>query len=215
MKKNYNGYFVTGTDTNIGKTIISTILVEKIKGVYWKPLQCGLNENGLKDSDIVKKILMLEKKRIFKEVYFFKDPISPNLASHNCNIRVSMNLLKSSVPNCKRPVIIEGAGGLLVPINKKELMIDLIVKINFPVIIVSSTKLGTINHTLLSIEALKKRNQKLHGIIFVGDENKKVIDTIFNFSKKIYKKSKVLGVIPYYKQLNKKNIKKAANLISI
>ena len=155
--KMVKGFFITGTDTNIGKTIISAILVNKLQGIYWKPIQCGTDSFGKKDSEIIQKLC--EKKQIIEEFFFLKNPLSPNIAADIENIKIKMNDFKGFQKfNFKNKIIIEGAGGLNVPINKSKLMVDLIKFLDLPVILVSRTKLGTINHTLMSLEIIKKKS---------------------------------------------------------
>ncbi len=212
MKKSF---FITGTDTNIGKTVISSILVEKLNATYWKPIQCGKDEKNRTDSQVIKKILKIKADRIYPEKYIFKSPVSPNLASEDEKIKISIKSLNLNFQKSKFPMIVEGAGGVLVPLNKKKLMIDLINHLKLSLILVSSTKIGTINHTLMTLECLKSREINLHGIILVGKKDDRVINTILNFSKKIMGDVKILGTVPYFKKINKKIIKKAGNFINL
>ena len=203
-----NGFFITATDTNIGKTIVSAILVNKFKANYWKPIQCGVDRNNLSDSQVVKKLVNGSSQKIFKESYFFLEPVSPNLAAKKENIKISMRLMLNDFKKVEKPIIVEGAGGVLVPINNKEFVIDLIKVLKLPTIVVAKTSLGTINHTLLTINALNIKNQNIYGIIFVGDENIQVEETILSFSRKIKKNIKNLGRIPVLKKITKSNIDK-------
>ena len=114
-----DGFFISGTDTNVGKTIVSAILVEKFNGIYWKPIQCGVNKFGEKDSDIILKLCT--KREVLKESFFFKKPLSPNIASKKDGIKINLSAFKSFVKKkILKKVIIEGAGGLNVPINDKQ-----------------------------------------------------------------------------------------------
>ena len=203
-----NGFFITAIDTNIGKTIVSAILVNKFKANYWKPIQCGVDRNNLSDSKVVKKLVIGSSQKIFKESYFFLDPVSPNLAAKKENIKISMRLMLNDFKKVEKPVIVEGAGGVLVPINNKEFVIDLIKVLKLPTIVVAKTSLGTINHTLLTINALNIKNQTIYGIIFVGDENIQVEKTILSFSRKIIKNIKNLGRIPVFEKITRSNIVK-------
>ena len=214
MKKN-KGFFISGTDTDVGKTLVSAVMVNKLDALYWKPIQCGVDEYGFSDSDKIYNLLNIKKSRIFPERYFFKQAISPNLAAKKSKVIVSLSSLKFDFSKIKKPLIVEGAGGLLVPINNKHFVIDVVSVIGLPVILVARTSLGTINHTLLSLESLIKRKQKVFGIIFVGEKNDMVLNTINDFSKKIDKQIKILGRIPIYKVVNLKNIKKASSLIEV
>jgi len=211
---NNNGFFVSGTDTDVGKTIVSAILVDKLKGVYWKPIQCGRNQNGLTDKQLVINLLKLKKTRFLDENYFFEEPISPNLASKKKNVKIFLENIRHNKTS-KNPLIVEGAGGLMVPINEKDLVVDLIKLIGLPIILVARTSLGTINHTLLSIELLKRRGHSLFGIVFVGNKNNSVEKTIVKFGKRIEKELKIIGRIPIIKKINRKSIKKFSNLVKI
>ena len=197
---NKNSFFITGTDTGVGKTLVSAILAKKYNAHYYKPIQCGLNSCGDKDSDIVLNIF--KDIPVIKETYFFKNPISPNIAAkkENVNIEISQFL---KVDKIEFPIVIEGAGGLQVPIDEKILMSDLINHFNLPTILVSRTQLGTINHTLMSIDIIKKKKINLAGIIFSGDENKETISTIMRFGEKIYgKEINLISIIPFLKTIN-------------
>ena len=197
---NKNSFFITGTDTGVGKTLVSAILAKKYNAHYYKPIQCGLNRSGDKDSDTVLNIF--KDVSVIKETYFFKNPLSPNIAAkkENVNIEISQFL---KVDKIDYPIVIEGAGGLQVPINEKILMSDLINHFNLPTILVSRTQLGTINHTLMSIDIIKKQKINLAGIIFSGEENKETISTIMRFGEKIYgKEINLISIIPFLKTVN-------------
>ena len=164
MKKHF---FVTGIGTNVGKTVVSAILSEALKATYWKPVQAG----DLDHSDSIKVNRLTSKDVIvLEEKYRLNTPASPHLAAEIDGINIQLS--DFSLPTVDGNLIVEGAGGLMVPINNEgDLYIDLIQKFNLPVILVSMHYLGSINHTLLSIEALKSRNIQIEGIVFVGDEN--------------------------------------------
>ncbi len=202
----FKGYFISGTDTGVGKTLVASILVNKLNAIYYKPIQCGKDEDGNKDSDIVNKICY--KKTILEETYFFKKPLSPNIASKYEKRKVEMKSFKEIFKKqFKKKLFIEGAGGLNVPINNKFLMIDLIKFFNLPVILVCRTKLGTINHSLLSISLLKQKRIKLQGLVFCGDNEPETISTIKKFGKKISgREIRILARIPFKSKINKKVI---------
>ena len=155
--------FITGTDTNVGKTLISSWIALHTGFSYFKPIQTGLNEGS--DSLEVHK---LSKAKTYLEVYAYKEPLSPHLAAKIENDMIDIE--KIVLPEVSN-LIIEGAGGVLVPINDSYLMIDLIKKLDAPVILIAPTTLGTINHTLLSLEALKSRNIMVLGVIMNGKQN--------------------------------------------
>tara|TARA_Y100000991_G_scaffold69186_1_gene51754 strand:+ start:184 stop:822 length:639 start_codon:yes stop_codon:yes gene_type:complete len=211
----FKGYFISGNDTNVGKTIVSAILVNKLEANYFKPIQCGKNEFSKTDSDVVKKFC--PNSEIIPETYFFKDPISPNIASKKEKRKISIKkILEIKKKHFKKKIIIEGAGGLQVPINNKYLMSDLVKKIDFPLILVCKTSLGTINHSLLSIELIKNKKINFKGIIFVGKNIVETVKTIEFFGKKILgKKINVLGNIPFKKKISVKQIKNFGKLLKI
>jgi len=155
--------FITGTDTNIGKTLISSWLTMHSGYAYFKPIQTGTKESS--DS---KEVQNLTAATIIPEIYTYPEPVSPHLAAQLAGDYI--DIAQIALPNTDK-LIVEGAGGLLVPINAQVLMIDLIKKLELGVILVASTKLGTINHTLLSIEALRARNIPLLGVIMNGPAN--------------------------------------------
>ncbi len=204
MKRNRQ-YFVSGISTEIGKTIISAILCEALKADYWKPVQSGDLDNS--DSDKIRQYTLNKKTRIHPETYRLNTPASPHYAAKVDGVKIKLNQFK--LPKTKKPLIVEGAGGLLVPLNKKDLIIDIPKRLDLPVILVSHNYLGSINHTLLSIEALERRNIKITGIIFNGKPNPAT-------EKIIIQKSglPVLGKIPMLKKITPKQIRKASCYLS-
>lgn len=158
---------VTGTDTNIGKTVFAAALTSALKGYYWKPVQAGLS--GETDAQIVARLSGAAPDHILPEAFRLQLAASPHLAAERDGVAISAEQL--AVPNVSGPLIIEGAGGLLVPLSRKLLQIDLFCAWKAPVILCASTRLGTINHTLLSVEALKQRGIAILGVAFMGDEN--------------------------------------------
>ena len=208
-------YFISGTDTNVGKTIVSAVLATKLEAHYFKPIQCGLNKMNLKDSEVVKSLS--NKAKILNELYFLKKPLSPFVAAKQEKKKINVNKILQFVKNLKtKKLVIEGAGGLNVPINSNYLMSDLCQKLNAPLILVSRTKLGTINHTLMSLEVIKKKNINLLGIIFFGKKELETMETIKFFGKKILKKNiKILGRLPVAKELSKNTIQAFTKKIEI
>ena len=208
-------YFISGTDTNVGKTIVSAVLATKLEAYYFKPIQCGLNKMNLKDSEVVKSLS--SKAKILNELYFLKKPLSPFVAAKQEKKKIDVNKILQFVKNLKtKKLVIEGAGGLNVPINSNYLMSDLCQKLNTPLILVSRTKLGTINHTLMSLEVIKKKKINLLGIIFFGKKELETMETIKFFGKKILKKNiKILGRLPVAKELSKNTIQAFTQKIEI
>ncbi len=159
--------FITGISTDVGKTIVSAIIVEALLADYWKPIQAGDLENS--DTLKVKSLISNSKSQSFENAYQFQTAASPHLAAVNEGITI--DLKKIIEPKTKNHLIIEGAGGIFVPLNDSDCVIDLI-QSDYKVVIVSRHYLGSINHTLLTIEALKNRKINIAGIIFSGNENK-------------------------------------------
>jgi dethiobiotin synthetase len=150
--------FITGTDTNVGKTVISAWLCYHLNYAYWKSIQTGSIDGT--DRDFIQRMDM--DVQIFRETYVFKEPCSPHVAASLSNIHI--DIAKIISPNTNN-LIIEGAGGVLVPVNQNDFVIDLIKNLNTPVILIARASLGTINHTLLSIEALRNRQIPILGVI--------------------------------------------------
>lgn len=157
-------YFVTAIGTDSGKTLASAILVEALGADYWKPIQAGTPT----DSDTIRNLVSHERV-IHPEQYFLKSPMSPHAAAKIDNVEIKIKHL--SAPKTTKPLIIEGAGGLLVPVNDKETIADMIPYFQSEVILVSNIYLGSINHSLLSLQLIQSRGYPLKGIIFNGPEN--------------------------------------------
>jgi dethiobiotin synthetase len=160
-------YFITGIGTDVGKTIISAILTESLEADYWKPIQSGDLDFG--DRDRVKALIKNSKTFFHPEAYRLNTPASPHYSAEIDGIRIDLNEI--CIPDTQNNLIIEGAGGIYVPLNEKDTVLDLIKKLNIPVILVSRNYLGSINHTMLSINALKQNNIEIAGIIFNGEPN--------------------------------------------
>lgn len=158
--------FITGIGTDVGKTIASAIVTQALEADYWKPVQAGDLNNS--DSHKINRYISNDKTVIHENSYKLNTPASPHLAAELDGITI--NLKKITEPKTKNHLVIEGAGGVLVPLNEKDCVIDLIQK-DYKTIVVSRLYLGSINHTLLTIEALQNRKITVAGIIFSGDEN--------------------------------------------
>jgi dethiobiotin synthetase len=157
-------YFVTAIDTDSGKTLVSAILCEALQADYWKPVQAGLP----KDSDTVRQLIP-EHLTVHPETFLLKTPASPHASAKLDGVSISLTDFK--FPQTSNSLIVEGAGGCLVPLNDNDFVIDLIHHLNIPAIVVCDLYLGSINHSLLTIEALKRRNVPIKGIIFNGTSN--------------------------------------------
>lgn len=159
--------FVSGIGTGVGKTISSAILVEKLEADYWKPIQSGDLDSS--DTMKVRSLVSSPQVKFYEEKYRLSKPLSPHRAAELDGISISLQEL--AAPATDLDLIIEGAGGLMVPINRKDLMIDLVEHFGAEVILVSQNYLGSINHTLLSAEILRSRGIPLKALIFCGPEN--------------------------------------------
>jgi len=199
-------YFVTGIGTGIGKTLVSAILTEKLKADYWKPIQSGDLETS--DSLAVASLISNQKTVIHPEVYRLTQPLSPHLSARLDGIEIE--LAKIAIPDTSNNLIIEGAGGLMVPLNEKDLIVDLIKKLDVEVILVSQNYLGSINHTLLSINLLKQYQIPIKGIVFNDDENQETERFILQYSQ-----VKKLGSVSNLKEITKEAVISAGKRILI
>jgi dethiobiotin synthetase len=191
---------ITGTDTGIGKTVFSAGLAGLLDGFYWKPVQSGLD--GETDSQVVERHAGLPPGRVLHEVYRLKEPLSPHRSAELDG--VAIDVAELSLPDLPGPIVIEGAGGLMVPLNRRTKFIDIFAQWRVPVILCARTKLGTINHTLLSIEALRARSIPLIGIAFIGDEVVDTQRTIVEFSG-----VRQLGRLPHIDPLTSETLRDA------
>jgi dethiobiotin synthetase len=191
---------IAGTDTDIGKTVFSAALTRALDGYYWKPVQAGLA--GDTDSQTVARLSGLAQPRILAEAYKLNTPASPHFAAERDGIEIDAGLLRPQ--DHPTPLVVETAGGLDVPLTRQLLQIDLLAEWKLPVILCAATRLGTINHSLLSIEALKRRAIPILGIAFIGDENADSERTICDFGR-----VRRLGRLPVLAELNCNSLKQA------
>lgn len=159
--------FITGIGTDVGKTIASSIIVEALEADYWKPIQAGDLDNS--DTNKVEKYVSNTTTKFHNNAYALQTPASPHLAAEIDGIKIELK--KIIEPTTSNHLVIEGAGGIFVPLNNSDCVIDLI-QPDYKVVVVSRHYLGSINHTLMTIEILKSRKLNVAGIIFSGDENK-------------------------------------------
>lgn len=198
---------IAGTDTDIGKTVFAAGLTAALGGSYWKPIQAGLD--GETDAQCVQRLADLDASRIVPEVYRLKSPASPHLAAEIDGVEI--DIAKLAPPVTRSPLVIELAGGLAVPLTKRDLQIDVVARWKIPVILCASTRLGTINHSLLSIQALKQRAIPILGIAFIGDENIDSPRTICAFGR-----VKFLGRLPRLAPLTPQSLQGAfSNAFSV
>ncbi len=190
---------ICGTGTDVGKTIVSCLFVQGLTAAYWKPIQSGLEDGG--DTNQVSKILNLPKERLLPEAYKFNAAVSPHWAAEKEEQEVDANNLK--IPTTTKPLIIETAGGLMVPLNRKLLQIEQIKSWGVPVVLVAKSGLGTLNHTLLSIEALNKRKIPIMGLVLNGPLHEDNPRTLKQLGK-----VPILAELPYFKNLSSKELSK-------
>ncbi|HTC64961.1 MAG TPA: dethiobiotin synthase [Candidatus Saccharimonadales bacterium] len=194
-----SGYFVTGTDTNVGKTVLSALLVAALDARYWKPVQTGVIEGT--DRESVRKWAEISEDRLAEERYRFDPPVSPHLASSMAGIQIHLDDFElPAAPNGAR-WIVEGAGGVMVPLNERDLMRDLVQRIGFPIVIAARTALGTINHTLLTLAALRELRLPICGVVMIGDENLENRRAIEHYGRVC-----VVGQIPMLKKINRSTL---------
>jgi dethiobiotin synthetase len=189
-------FFITGTDTGVGKTVVSALLCAALDAYYWKPIQTGAREGT--DSRTVARIAERPRAKILPEVYRFEPPVSPHLAAQKAGVGIDFDEIRMPEIGVKENLIVEGAGGTLVPINDQQLMTDLMRRLGLPVLLVARTTLGTINHTLLSLAALRAARLTVRGVIMAGKpdtDNRKAIEH--------YGRTKVVGVVPMLRKLNR------------
>lgn len=168
---------VTGTDTGIGKTVFAAGLTAALGAHYWKPVQAGLEPEG--DAQTVATLAALSAEHIVPEAYRLTTPASPHLAARIDGVEI--DLARLALPDIAGPLVVEGAGGVLVPLSETVLYADMFARWRMPVILCARTGLGTINHSLLSIEALRARDVPLLGIVFIGDaheENERIVPVL-------------------------------------
>lgn len=189
-------FFITGTDTGVGKTVVSALLCAALDAYYWKPIQTGTREGS--DRQTVMRLARMPRSRTVPESYRFAPPVSPHLAAQRAGVQIELR--KIHVPRIPAPanLIAEGAGGVLVPINEMQFMTDLMRQLKLPVLLVSRTSLGTINHTLLSLAALRDARLDVRGVVMVGQpnqDNRKAIER--------YGRIQVVGTVPKLSRINR------------
>lgn len=171
-------FFVAGIGTDVGKTVVSAILTEALKADYWKPVQTGTYHGT--DSERIKNLLSNNVSVIHPETYSLKQYMSPHAAAELEGVEIKLENI--SMPASENHLVMEGAGGLMVPLNKKDFLIDLIKKFDAEVILVIQNYLGSINHSILSIDALRSRNIKLAGLVINGPPHRLSEDIIVEYA---------------------------------
>ncbi len=197
---NARGFLITGTDTGIGKTVVSAMLVDALGATYYKPVQAGLDEET--DTEFVRRVTGLPPSQFIAEAYRLNTPASPHLAAAIDGIEIDTERL--ALPDTSNPLIVEGAGGVMVPLTASLLYIEMFRHWRLPAIVCARTSLGTINHTLLTIESLGRWSVDVHGVIFVGDphrENEKIIPEMSGVRR--------LGRLPFLESLDAESLRAA------
>lgn len=190
--------FVSGTDTNVGKTLLSALLVAALDGIYWKPIQTGAAEGT--DRQTVIKLAEIPEAQTIPESYCFDPPVSPHLAAGASGVKI--DLARIRVPaKVDKPVIAEGAGGILVPINDAESVLDLARHLGFPIVIAARAALGTINHTLLTVRALRCAKMSIKGVVMIGNRNKENERSVAEFGA-----VPVVGWIPWLDKIDRETL---------
>ena len=194
---------VCGTDTDVGKTIVSAWLVQGLKATYWKPVQSGLEGGG--DRERVRLLLNLPSERLLPEVYAFTQPVSPHWAAERDQQPLDPERL--TLPESTGHLVVETAGGVMVPLTRSWLQIDQLTQWNLPIVLVARSGLGTLNHTLLTLEALRLRNLKVLGLILNGPPHADNPDTLEQLGG-----VPVLAQLPPLQELNAQQLAKAWQL---
>ena len=191
-------FIVSGTDTGIGKTIFSAALTQALQGSYWKPVQSGLEEET--DSEAVRRLA--PECCMLPEQWRLQLPASPHLSAQAEGVEIDPAAL--NIPHCERPLVVEGAGGLMVPLTRKQTYLDVFARWQHPLILCARTQLGTINHSLLSLEALRSRNIPVLGVAFIGhahEDSEGIICELGNVRR--------LGRLPVLVDLNPQTLAQA------
>lgn len=203
------GLFVTGTDTGVGKTVVASALLHRYRGglsvCYWKPIQTGIEQ----DDDTAEAVRLGECQphEVLTSGIRLPRPLSPHLAAQLSGTSISVEPALDHMRNDRRKAfwIVEGAGGVLVPINDSEMMVDMMTSLGWPVVVVARSSLGTINHTLLTLEAVRRRSLWVLGVVMVGDRNPENRQAIEHYGRVA-----VLGEMPVFNPLTPERVKEWA-----
>jgi dethiobiotin synthetase len=200
--------FVTGIDTNIGKTVVAAILTEALEADYWKPIQTGDLENS--DTKVVQRLVSNSRSVFHPEAYRLTQALSPHAAAAVDGVTINMEKLRASMPSTNgRDLIIEGAGGAMSPVTDTSVVLDLIKTLDAEAVIVSKHYLGSINHTLLTIDAMRRRGLPIVGVFFNGKPVQSSVDFILRYSG-----VKPLGFIDEEESVDRETVKKYARMFS-
>lgn len=201
MQQHTDSYFITGIGTDVGKTVAAAIVVKALDADYWKPVQCG----DLDHTDSMK-VQRLTGCTVHPEAYRLQAPMSPHAAAEAEGVEIELGRFR--LPDTARPLVVEGAGGIMVPLNAARTILDLMERLNLPVMVVSRHYLGSINHTLMTLEVLKQRGITVAGILFNGDPHPTTESVIEQMSG-----VPVIGRIPHLSEVSPTAIEAAADTL--
>ncbi len=193
------GFFVTGTDTNVGKTVLSALIVAALDAVYWKPIQTGATEGA--DRETVIRLAGIPAAQTRAECYLFDPPVSPHLAARWAGASIALEKIRRPEVPLGTPLVAEGAGGVMVPINETQFMTDLMRHLELPLVVAARSTLGTINHTLLTLVQLDREGIETRGVVLIGPENSDNREAIERYGH-----HPVIGVIPWLDPINRKTL---------
>jgi dethiobiotin synthetase len=188
--------FITGTDTGVGKTLVSALLCAALDAVYWKPIQTGAQEGT--DRQTVMQLAELAEERTIPECYCFDPPVSPHLAAQWAGATIDLGKIRRPDAKLSGALIVEGAGGVMVPVNESEFILDMMRALGMPVIVVSRSAIGTINHTVLTLDAIRAAGLSVRGVVVVGarnQDNERAIE--------YYGKASIVGRVPLIEVINR------------
>jgi dethiobiotin synthetase len=197
-------HFVAGTDTGVGKTLVSALLCVALDAYYWKPIQTGVEEGT--DRRTVIELAGLPEERTFPECYVFDPPVSPHLAAEWAGAAIDLGKIRRPSGAPPGSLIAEGAGGVMVPVNNSEFMLDLMRALAMPVLVVSRSALGTINHTVLTLNAIRAAGLGVHGVVVVGhrdQDNERAIER--------YGNAPVVGRVPLLEVISRETLLEVFN----
>ena len=190
-----SSFFITGTDTNVGKTVLSALLCAALPARYWKPIQTGAVEGT--DRQQVISWAGISPEQTLLEAYIFDDPVSPHLAAERAGKEIRLDAIALPWAD-SLPLVVEGAGGVLAPITSQQFIADLIVYLRMPVVLAARSTLGTINHSLMSLQVLQSYKIEVRGVVLIGPENPENRKAIEHYGK-----TRVIGQIPMLKNINR------------
>jgi dethiobiotin synthase len=203
------GLFVTGTDTGVGKTVVASALLHRYRAglavCYWKPIQTGIEQDN--DTAEAARLGECQPQEVLDAGIRLPRPLSPHLAAKLSSTSISVECVLDIVRNDRRKAlwIVEGAGGVLVPLNESDMMIDLMTGLGWPIVVAARSSLGTINHSLLTLEALRRRSLWILGVVMVGDKNPENRAAIEHYGRVA-----VLGEMPRFDPLTPDRVKRWA-----